>query len=99
MSPLKLFLCGDVMTGCGIDQILPHPGDTRLCEGYIKSAARYVEIAEEANGPIRRPVAFDYVWGDALGELQHAAVDARIVNLETSITSSATCWPNESPAE
>jgi len=24
---VTMFLCGDVMTGRGVDQILPHPGD------------------------------------------------------------------------
>ena len=31
---LKLLLAGDVMTGRGIDQVLPHPGDPRLYEGW-----------------------------------------------------------------
>jgi len=26
---LTLFLCGDVMTGRGIDQVLPHPSDRK----------------------------------------------------------------------
>jgi len=26
---ITLFLCGDVMTGRGIDQVLPHPGNPR----------------------------------------------------------------------
>lgn len=93
MSPLKLILCGDVMTGRGIDQILPRPGDPKLCEDYVKSAIGYVELAEAANGPIPKPVPFGYIWGEALANLQRAEVDARIVNLETSITSSTTCWP------
>ena len=29
-APITLFLCGDVMTGRGIDQVLPHPGRPRL---------------------------------------------------------------------
>ena len=37
---ITLFLAGDVMTGRGIDQILPHPSDDRLHEDYVKSAAR-----------------------------------------------------------
>ncbi len=90
---LKLFLCGDVMTGRGIDQILPHPGDPRLCEDHAKSAIRYVKLAEAANGPIPRPVPFDYVWGDVLAELDRAQVNARIINLETSITKNGMCWP------
>ena len=27
---VSLVLCGDVMTGRGIDQVLPHPSDRRL---------------------------------------------------------------------
>jgi poly-gamma-glutamate synthesis protein (capsule biosynthesis protein) len=39
---VTLFLCGDVMTGRGIDQVLPHPGSPRLYEPYLNSAAAYV---------------------------------------------------------
>src|SRR5690348_12815095 len=67
---LALFLCGDVMTGRGIDQILPHPGSPILYEGYMKSALGYVALAEEANGPIPKPVEYSYIWGDALAELE-----------------------------
>jgi poly-gamma-glutamate synthesis protein (capsule biosynthesis protein) len=42
---LKLFLCGDVMTGRGIDQILPHPGDPQLHESYVKFSIEYAELA------------------------------------------------------
>ncbi len=89
---LTLFLCGDVMTGRGIDQILAHPGDPRLHEAEARSAELYVELAERANGPIPRPVDFAYIWGDALEELALAQPDARIVNLETSITRSDDHW-------
>jgi poly-gamma-glutamate capsule biosynthesis protein CapA/YwtB (metallophosphatase superfamily) len=85
---VTLFLCGDVMLGRGIDQILPHPGDPLLFEPYVKSAATYVALAEKANGPIPKPVDFRYVWGDALAELQRVQPDVRIINLETSITRS-----------
>ena len=85
---LTLFLCGDVMLGRGIDHILPHPGDPLLRELYVGSAQTYVELAERVNGPIPAPIHFSYVWGDALAELRHAAPQARIVNLETSITQS-----------
>jgi poly-gamma-glutamate synthesis protein (capsule biosynthesis protein) len=85
---ITLFLCGDVMTGRGIDQVLPHPGDPRLHESYVKSALGYVELAESASGPIPRSVDFSYIWGDALDELDRAAPDARIINLETSVTTS-----------
>jgi poly-gamma-glutamate synthesis protein (capsule biosynthesis protein) len=89
---LTLFLCGDVMTGRGIDQVLPHPSDPRLYESSVASATRYVELAERANGPIVRPVDFAYVWGDALDELERAHPDARIIVLETSVTTSDQRW-------
>jgi poly-gamma-glutamate synthesis protein (capsule biosynthesis protein) len=88
VSVTKLFLCGDVMTGRGIDQVLPHPGNPALYEGYMKSAAGYVTLAEEANGPIARPVGFSYIWGDALAELKTRKPDLRVINLETAITRS-----------
>ncbi len=84
--PLTLFLCGDVMTGRGVDQVLPHPSQPKLHEPYVQSALEYVEMAESTNGRILKPVGFSYVWGDAADELIRVAPDARIVNLETSIT-------------
>jgi poly-gamma-glutamate capsule biosynthesis protein CapA/YwtB (metallophosphatase superfamily) len=89
---IRLFLCGDVMTGRGIDQVLPHPTDPTLHEPYIGDARSYVERAESVNGAIPRPVEFDYIWGDALAELDRAGVDLRFINLETSITSSEDYW-------
>ena len=83
---MTLFLCGDVMTGRGIDQVLPHPGNPVLHEGYATSALDYVALAERANGPIPRPAEFAYVWGDALAEWARNAPDLRIVNLETAVT-------------
>jgi poly-gamma-glutamate synthesis protein (capsule biosynthesis protein) len=83
---VTLFLCGDVMLGRGIDQILPHPGDPSLHEPYVASAKEYVALAQRRNGPIPAPVDFSYVWGDALDELQCAMPQARIINLETSVT-------------
>ena len=90
---VTLFLCGDVMTGRGIDQILPHPGDPTLYEGYIRDARDYVRLAEEVNGPVARPVDFAYIWGDALNELRRVIPDARIINLETAVTASNGYWP------
>lgn len=84
--PLRVFLCGDVMTGRGVDQLLPHPGDPQLYERYMNSALGYVALAERANGPIPRPVDPAYVWGEALGEWARREPLVRIVNLETSIT-------------
>jgi poly-gamma-glutamate capsule biosynthesis protein CapA/YwtB (metallophosphatase superfamily) len=89
---LRLFLCGDVMTGRGVDQALPHPGDPRIHESYLQSAEMYVRLAEEASGPIPRPVDFSYIWGDALEEFARARPDARIINLETAVTRSDDHW-------
>lgn len=83
---LTLFLCGDVMTGRGVDQILPFSVKPILHEGYLTSAIEYVELAERKNGPIARPVDFSYFWGEALDELNRVKPHARIINLETSIT-------------
>jgi poly-gamma-glutamate capsule biosynthesis protein CapA/YwtB (metallophosphatase superfamily) len=90
---IALFLGGDVMTGRGVDQILAHSVDPVLYERRVRDAREYVGLAERANGPIPRPVDDAYLWGDALEELARAGVDARIVNLETSITTSADAWP------
>lgn len=92
---LTLFLCGDVMTGRGIDQALPHPGDPRLFESYVKDAKEYLRLAERENGDIATPVSFDYIWGDALEELEKHRPDLRIVNLETSITANDDYWKNK----
>lgn len=88
-----LFLAGDVMTGRGVDQVLPHPCDPELFEGYVKSALGYVLLAEKVNGPIPRSVDFDYVWGDALAGLDHLRPDARLINLETAVTTSDDAEP------
>ncbi len=85
---IRLFLCGDVMTGRGIDQVLPHPCSPVLHENYVESAKDYVDLAETANGPIPLGVAPSYVWGAALGEMDRTRPDVRIINLETSITHS-----------
>ena len=84
----KLFLCGDVMTGRGIDQVLPHPANAELFESYVRSAVGYVQLAERASGPIGRELDFAYPWGEALEVLRERRPDARIINLETAITAS-----------
>ncbi|MGP4087877.1 CapA family protein [Streptomyces sp. KR55] len=85
-SLVTLFLCGDVMLGRGVDQILAHPGDPALREGYVVDARSYVELAEAVNGPIPAPVSASWPWGEALRVLDEAAPDVRIINLETAIT-------------
>ena len=85
---LTLFLSGDVMLGRGVDQILPHPGNPTLYERQVADARTYVDLAIRANGSIPQPVDWSWPWGDALQLLAHSSCDARIVNLETSITTS-----------
>ncbi len=92
---LRLFLAGDVMTGRGIDQILPRPVEPALREPYVQSARTYVELAEQVSGPVPAPVEPAYVWGDGLSMLREARPDVRIVNLETSITTSSEFWPSK----
>jgi len=58
--PIRLLLCGDVMTGRGIDQVLHNPSDPRIHEPFVKNARGYVELAERSSGPIPRPAAFSY---------------------------------------
>jgi poly-gamma-glutamate synthesis protein (capsule biosynthesis protein) len=84
----KLFLCGDVMTGRGIDQVLAYPGKAELFESYVRSAVGYVQLAERAAGPIGRKLECAYPWGEALEVLRERRPDARIINLETAITTS-----------
>jgi poly-gamma-glutamate synthesis protein (capsule biosynthesis protein) len=91
-SLIKLFLCGDVMTGRGIDQVLPYPSEPTLHESYVKNAEEYVRLAEKANGIIPKPVSFSYIWGAALEEFDRAAPDLRLINLETSVTKSDEFW-------
>ena len=74
---ITLFLAGDVMTGRGIDQILPRPRDPALHEPYVRNALRYVELAEESSGPVPRPVDPPYIWGDAVAELTRMAPEER----------------------
>ncbi|WP_414473881.1 CapA family protein [Microvirga sp. M2] len=92
-STVTIFLCGDVMLGRGIDQVLPFPSDPKLHEGYVDSALGYVRLAEDRHGPIPRPANFDYVWGDALNEWLRVNPNLRLINLETAITRSETFEP------
>jgi len=87
-----LFLCGDVMLGRGMDQILPQPSHPRIYEPSLRSARGYVELAEQENGPIPYPVSFSYIWGDALEEFERVRPDVKLINLETSVTTRDDYW-------
>jgi poly-gamma-glutamate capsule biosynthesis protein CapA/YwtB (metallophosphatase superfamily) len=96
MKTTTLFLAGDVMTGRGLDQVMQHPGAPTLHEPGVRDARRYVALAEAAHGPIPAPVSPAYLWGDALAVLDQHAPDSRIINLETSVTTSNDwCWAKE----
>jgi poly-gamma-glutamate synthesis protein (capsule biosynthesis protein) len=92
---LTLLLCGDLMTGRGIDQILPHSAPPQLFEPSVRDARTYVELAERRNGPIPRPVDYAYVWGDALAEFRRRQPLVKIGNLETGITAGGQPWPGK----
>ncbi|RIJ42131.1 CapA family protein [Pontibacter oryzae] len=92
---LKLFLGGDVMLGRGIDQVMPYSVLPELYETYVKDARTYVRLAEKTNGLLPLKVSFSYPWGDALGVFQRIAPDVKLINLETSVTTNATPWPDK----
>ncbi|WP_243345647.1 CapA family protein [Parabacteroides sp. FAFU027] len=94
-ATIRLFLCGDVATGRGIDQILRYPVSPVIYESYVRDARDYIRIAEEVNGPIPHPVNNFYIWGDGLKELRRFSPDIKIINLETAVTSSEECWPDK----
>lgn len=91
----RLFLCGDVMTGRGIDQVLPHPVPPHLFEAYVQSATEYVRLAEARCGVLGRQLDFGYPWGDALAVLEQMQPALRIVNLETAVTVSEDAQPGK----
>lgn len=94
-SSIKIFACGDVMTGRGIDQIQRHPSQPQIYEDYVKDARDYVKLVEAFHEALPRRVHPNYIWGDALSEWGKRHVDAKIINLETAITTSNSYWPNK----
>jgi poly-gamma-glutamate synthesis protein (capsule biosynthesis protein) len=92
---LRLFLCGDVMTGRGVDQVMPHSVNPRIYESYIKDARDYVRLAERKHGNIEDPVSYDYIWGDAMEVWKRFDPVFKIINLETSVTDDGDPWPGK----
>lgn len=92
---VTLFLAGDVMTGRGIDQLLAFPSSPELREAWVGDARTYIELAENVSGPIARQVSPEWPWGDVLAELEERSPDLRLVNLETSVTTSDAYWPDK----
>ena len=95
METLTALLTGDVMTGRGVDQVLPHPSSPLLYEPRIRDARDYVRLAETKCGPIEHALACEDLWGDALTEMGRLAPDLRIVNLETAVTTCDEAWPDK----
>ena len=91
----KLLLAGDIMTGRGIDQVMPHPCPPNLKEPVVHDARDYIHMAERANGPVPSAVEPDYIWGDALEEIERIAPDRTLVNLETAVTAGGRPWPRK----
>jgi poly-gamma-glutamate synthesis protein (capsule biosynthesis protein) len=83
------------MTGRGIDQILPNSNEPWLLEPAMDSALEYVASAESFTGPLPRRASFNYIWGDALAELECVRPAARIIKLETAVTASPEAWPQK----
>ena len=63
MVPLDFSLCGDVMTGRGVDQILPHRADPAVAAAVVDDARIYVSLAEQINGEVPMPAEFAWPWG------------------------------------
>ena len=92
---VRLWLVGDVMLARAIDMTQKHSCDPRLYEGNGLSAHDYVRLAVERYGPLPEPSQRGpgYVWGDTVEA--DPEPDLRIINLETSITTSMTPWPRK----
>ncbi len=91
-DPVRLCLCGDVMVGPGIDQVLPRACGPVLHAPWVEDARAYRRIAEAVNGDIPAPVGSDSPWGDARARLARFTPDRRVINRETAVTASDAWW-------
>jgi poly-gamma-glutamate synthesis protein (capsule biosynthesis protein) len=62
-ATVTLFLCGDVMTGRGVDQILRSPVDPAIREPVVQSALDYVALAERAGDLVVVSIHWGGNWG------------------------------------
>lgn len=90
-----VFLCGDVMLGRGIDQILRYKSDPDLYEAYVTNAKYYVPVAMKQFATENNSVSDVYVWGELIKEKLFLDSKLKIINLETSITRSLTPYANK----
>ncbi|HMK87932.1 MAG TPA: CapA family protein, partial [Steroidobacteraceae bacterium] len=61
----------------------------------MSSALAHVELAERVSGPIPRGVDSRYIWGDAIEEWESLRPEARIINLETAVTTNHEADPSK----
>jgi poly-gamma-glutamate synthesis protein (capsule biosynthesis protein) len=80
-SLVTLFLCGDLMTGRGIDQIMPVSNTPLLLESHVRDARTYVALAEKRNGPFPMPLT-TVTSGATPSTSWLVQPAARIVNLD-----------------
>jgi len=52
----------------------------------VIDARECVRLTKKAFGLIPKPLNFNYVWGDAIPELDRRAPEVRLINLETTVT-------------
>lgn len=87
-----LCLCGDIMTGQGLEPLrAAAPRSVHSALEYVHQAEPFfTEAAPRPRAPdatpLPRPVCFDYPWGDALALLRREQPDLRLLSLEASIT-------------
>ena len=90
----RFLVGGDLMLGRAIDQIRPIHNPP----AFGKPDARHPEVmlhwAEQRGVSIPRDVAPGYFWGQLLPELQSAAIDFTLFNLETAVTTEST-WADK----
>lgn len=90
-----IFLCGDVMLGRGVDQIQKYKNDPDIYESYFKNAKQYVPLEMKSLTEKNQGVPESYVWGDLLTENLFQNSRLKIINLETSVTTSDTPMPGK----
>lgn len=85
-----MFLGGDVMTGRAIDQLFAQHNPDDFGKADHVPAQQYYQWSADLHGNEMRPQRLEYPWGAALGVLEAAQPDFRLVNLEAAITTANT---------
>lgn len=95
---MLLFFCGDVMLGRAVDQIFEFKNKPQIYESYYKDARCYIpktmlKNIQKSNYDKKCNISnivlpYEYIWGDLLKSNLFIKSKLRIINLETSITTS-----------